>query len=115
MKEPVDNIGCLCQSPVTGFAINRRCNMDKLDRTTGKTEIHAGPNPGILAVVFTALFNLGLYFVITFNPNAPHFPNPSEPGSIITAYFRDNANAVLMCAFFQFGSAVPLGLFIATV
>jgi len=76
---------------------------------------HKGPHLGILAIVLTVLFNLGLYFVISFSPSAPHFPGPWESAEIITAYFREHSRDVLMCAFFQFGSAVPLGLFTATV
>jgi len=76
---------------------------------------HKGPHLGILAIVFTVLFNVGLYFVISFSANAPHFPGPWEPAEIISSYFREHSNDVLMCAFFQFGSAVPLGLFTATV
>jgi hypothetical protein len=80
-----------------------------------ETEKHKGPHLGILAIVFTVLFNVGLYFVISFSANAPHFPGPWEPAEIISSYFREHSNDVLMCAFFQFGSAVPLGLFTATV
>jgi hypothetical protein len=76
---------------------------------------HRGPHLGILAIIFTALFNAGLYFVISFSANAPHFPGPWESGQTITAYFQGQPRAVLMCAFLQFGSAIPLGLFTATV
>ncbi|SRR6266542_2715096 len=76
---------------------------------------HRGPHLGILALVFTVLFNTGLYFVISFSANAPHFPGPWESAEVITAYFQGHPRAVLMCAFFQFGSALPLGLFTATI
>ena len=87
-------------------------NTSDLAIESGK---HKGPHLGILAIVFTVLFNVGLYFVISFSANAPHFPGPWEPAEIISSYFRAHSNDVLMCAFFQFGSAVPLGLFTATV
>jgi hypothetical protein len=76
---------------------------------------HKGPNLGVLAIVFTVLFNLGLFFVISVRLGAPHFPNPSDSAEIIATYFRDQPHAVLLCAFFQFGSAIPLGLFTATL
>jgi hypothetical protein len=76
---------------------------------------HRGPHLGVLAIVFTALFNAGLYFVISFSADAPHFPGPWESAEVITAYFQGQPHSVLMCAFFQFGSAIPLGLFTATV
>lgn len=76
---------------------------------------HKGPHLGALAIVFTVLFNTGLYFVISFSPTAPHFPGPWESGEILAAYFQNHSRDVLLCAFFQFGSAVPLGLFTATI
>jgi ABC-type Fe3+ transport system permease subunit len=76
---------------------------------------HRGPHLGVLAIVFTVLFNAGLYFVISFSPNAPHFPGPWESAETIAAYFQTQPRAVLMCAFLQFGSAIPLGLFTATI
>jgi hypothetical protein len=76
---------------------------------------HRGPHLGALAIVFTILFNLGLSFVISFSASRPHFPGPWESADTIVAYFRDNPHAVLMCAFFQFGSAIPLGIFTATI
>jgi hypothetical protein len=75
---------------------------------------HAGPNPGIVAIVYTLLFNAGLYFVISFS-GGPHFPGPWESSETIAAYFQDHSRAVLACAFFQFGAAIPLGIFTATM
>src|SRR5262245_2062496 len=78
-------------------------------------ELHRGPNLGALAIVFTTLFCAGLSFVISFSPGAPHFPGPWESADVITDYFQAHPRSVLLCAFLQFGSAVPLGLFTATV
>jgi hypothetical protein len=74
-----------------------------------------GPHLGILAVIFTFLFNLGLSYVITFTEGAPHFPNPYDSAAAITAYFREHPHDAMMCSFFQFVSAIPLGLFAVTV
>jgi hypothetical protein len=74
-----------------------------------------GPHLGILAVIFTALFIFGLSYVISFIPGAPHYPNPYDPTAAITAYFRDHPHDALMCTFFQFLSAIPLGIFTVTV
>lgn len=73
-----------------------------------------GPHLGILAVIFTVLFILGLSFVITFTPGAPHYPNPYDAPARVTAYFREHPHDVLVCTFFQFLSAIPLGLFTVT-
>ena len=70
---------------------------------------------GILAIAFTVLFNLGLYFVISFSAGAPHFPGPWESAEVVAAYFQAHASDVLRCAIFQFGAAIPLGIFTATV
>ena len=75
---------------------------------------HAGPNPGIVAIVYTVLFNAGLYFVISFT-GGPHFPGPWESSETIAAYFQGHSRAVLACAFLQFGAAIPLGIFTATM
>ena len=87
-------------------------NSSRVAETVGN---HKGPSLGILAIVFSVLFNAGLYFVISFSPSAPHFPGPWETAEAIAGYFQGHPRSVLMCAFFQFGSAVPLGLFTATV
>jgi len=73
-----------------------------------------GPHLGILAVIFAALFIFGLTYVITFTPGAPHYPNPYDPPAVVTAYFREHPHDALMCMFFQFMSAIPLGLFTVT-
>jgi hypothetical protein len=73
-----------------------------------------GPHLGILAVIFAGLFIYGLSYVINFVPGAPHFPNPYDPPASVTAYFREHPHAVLMCMFFQFLSAIPLGIFTVT-
>ena len=75
---------------------------------------HMAPHPGIVAIVYTLLFNAGLYFVISFT-GGPHFPGPWESSETIAAYFRGHPHAVLMCAFLQFGAAIPLGIFTATM
>jgi hypothetical protein len=86
---------------------------------------HRGPHLGVLAIVFTLLFNAGLYFVVSFRPPEhlagsttavrPYFPSPWESAQTITAYFQTHPHAVLMCAFLQFGAAIPLGIFTATI
>jgi hypothetical protein len=59
---------------------------------------HRGPHLGLLAIVFTVLFNAGLYFVISFSAAAPHFPGPWESAETIAAYFQGHPRDVLMCA-----------------
>src|SRR5882757_6036624 len=75
---------------------------------------HAGPHLGILAILYTLLFNAGLYCVISFT-GGPHFPGPWESNETLAAYFQGHATSVRWAAFLQFGAAIPLGIFTATV
>jgi len=86
--------------------------MKLAENATGRG--HAGPNPGIVAIVYAVLFNAGLYQVVSFT-GGPHFPGPWESGETIATYFQGHPTAVLMCAFLQFGAAIPLGVYTATM
>src|SRR5712671_7189496 len=85
-----------------------------MNTTNTSTNGHRGPHPGILAIVYTLLFNAGLYQVVSFT-GGPHFPGPWESSEAITTYFQTYPKTVLICAFFQFGAAIPLGIFTATM
>jgi len=96
-----------------------------MNETNKSNREHRGPLPGILAIVYTLLFNAGLYFVVSFRPPEhlaasssavrPYFPGPWESAETITAYFQLHRHTVLWCAFLQFGAAIPLGIFAATM
>jgi hypothetical protein len=75
---------------------------------------HAGPNPGAVASVFTVLFLAGL-IPVTLMAGDTHFPSPLQSAEEIMAYFRAHAGRVAVCAFFQFGAAIPLGIYTATM
>jgi len=75
---------------------------------------HAGPHLGAVALVYTILFNAGLYPVTAF-AGKPYWPGPWEPGDVIVSYFQTHASPVLICAFLQFGATIALGIFTATV
>jgi len=77
-----------------------------------KTIAYKGPHPGILAIIFMVLFIAGLSFVVSFTEGT-HYPGPWERASTIIMYFQNHSWNVLMCAFFQFGSAIPLGILTA--
>jgi hypothetical protein len=76
--------------------------------------LHAGPPLGVLAVVYAILFNAGLYPVVSFT-GGPHFPGPWESSEAIAMYFQGHSAAAKICAFLQFGAAIPLGIYTATV
>jgi hypothetical protein len=73
---------------------------------------HAGPPLGPVAVVFALLFLGGLY-PVTILGGQPYFPGPWESAETIVTFFQTRAAAVLLCAFFHFGAAIPLGIFTA--
>jgi hypothetical protein len=75
---------------------------------------HAGPPLWIPAAAYTLLFLGGLYPVTIFG-GLPHFPGPWESAETIAAFFRARPDAARLCAFLQFGAAIPLGIFTASV
>lgn len=75
---------------------------------------HQGPPLGMLAVVYTGLFLIGLWPVTMFG-GKPWFPGPWESASAIQAFFLERPHAAGLCVFFQFGAAVVLGIFTASV
>jgi hypothetical protein len=75
---------------------------------------HAGPPLGLLAIAYTVLFLAGLYPVTIFG-GLPHYPGPFESPDTIVAFFQARPAQALLCAFLQFGAAIPLGLFTAVV
>jgi hypothetical protein len=80
---------------------------------------HAGPHLGMLAIVYTLLFNAGLCavsaFGIPFGVRQPYWPGPWEPPSVIVSYFQAHATAALICVFLQSGALIPLGIFAASI
>lgn len=75
---------------------------------------HPGPALGPLAIVFTIVFIGGL-LPVTIVGGMPYFPGPWESTRTIDAFFRLRPDAAILCAFLQFGSAVPLAVFTATI
>jgi hypothetical protein len=81
---------------------------------TASLQSHAGPHLGLLAILYTLLFNAGLYPVTAF-AGLPYWPGPWEPASVIVPYFQTHATQVLTCLFLQFGATLCLGLFCASM
>ncbi|MGC2339661.1 MAG: hypothetical protein WA625_28430, partial [Pseudolabrys sp.] len=93
---------------------NRSYNESFMKATNIIANNHGGPHPGLLAIVYTLLFNAGLYQVVSFT-GGPHFPGPWESAEAITTYFQTYPETALICAVLQFGAAIPLGIFAATM
>jgi hypothetical protein len=75
---------------------------------------HPSPPLGMVAIAFMVLFCAGLYPVTVFG-GKPYFPGPWESAQTIVSFFHLRPTAVQLCAFLQFGAAVPLGVFTATI
>jgi hypothetical protein len=74
---------------------------------------HPSPPLLLLTAVHVALFVAGLV-VSTIAAGGAVFPSPFQP-ELARAYFAAHSDAVELASFFVFGSAIPLGLFGATV
>lgn len=70
---------------------------------------HKGPPLWLLAILYTVLFNAGL-FPVTKLAGGQSWPGPWEPERIIP-YFQSHHDPVVWCVFLQFGATVCLGLF----
>lgn len=86
--------------------------MDDQSRETSASEGHATPSLALLAIVFVGLFVASLVGG-TVMSGGSRFPSPFHPGA--DTYFARNHLAVTVAALLQFGAAIPLGLFTATV
>jgi hypothetical protein len=73
-----------------------------------------GPHIGYTASVFVVLFLASLYPVTAFS-GMPYFPGPAAGVEKMVEFFSQRQSGVLLCAFLQFGSAIPLGIFTATI
>src|SRR5262245_66462666 len=75
---------------------------------------HAGPPLWLMAIAYTVLFLAGLYPVTVFG-GQPYYPGPWESATTIAAFFQARPAAVRTCALLQFGAAIPLGIFAASI
>ncbi len=73
---------------------------------------HQGPHLALLAILYTVLFNVGLY-PVTAMAGKPWWPGPWELASVIVPYFQTHHTQVLICLFLQLGAILCLGLFTA--
>ncbi|HTW82221.1 MAG TPA: hypothetical protein VME23_21930 [Terracidiphilus sp.] len=76
--------------------------------------VHRGPHPGILALLYTVLFCVGLYPVTNLYKE-PYWPPPWESAAVIVNYFQHYGARVIICLTLQLGAWVCFGIFTATV
>jgi hypothetical protein len=75
---------------------------------------HKGPNPGIIAIIYVTLFitSLVAFAILSHGSGFPMPFGPLEKAQYIYQQFPD---AIRLNAILQFGAAIPLGLFTASV
>jgi hypothetical protein len=73
-----------------------------------------GPHPGVLAIVSLAIFLASLITSAVLT-GGQTFVSPFAPADQVAAFFRQNIAAARLGGMLQFGSAVPLGIYAATV
>lgn len=96
------------------YDVHGGLDMSHSSSTSVRTVRHQSPPIGPVAIVFTLLFCAGLIPVTAFG-GRPYFPGPWEPAQTIVHFFQARPSAVVLCAFLQFGSAVPLAIFTASI
>lgn len=96
------------------MSADRTETLHPTEAPRGRGEAQAGPPPGVLAVVFTALFLAGLVLSTLLAGGDP-FPSPFGDGGGIVAYFRAHTDAVRVSGALQFAASIPLAVYAATV
>src|SRR5262245_38654628 len=81
--------------------------------TPATTPMHRGPSLSMLGGIYTGLFVGGL--ILSTRMADQTYVSPFAPEQAMLQFFRMHADAVRVQAFVVFGSAVPLGLYAATV
>lgn len=75
---------------------------------------HPSPPLWLLALLYTILFNAGL-FPVTMYGGMPYWPGPWQPPADIIYFFQTQTTRVLACLLLQTGAVICLGLFTAVV
>lgn len=83
--------------------------MPELTCSTG--DRHRGPSLVAVAIVYVVLFVASVALPTALAGD--HFPSPFGPVDAAARYFADHRGAVLLAAFLQFGSAMPLAIVVA--
>ena len=88
--------------------------MENLQRTHNPYTVHRGPHPGIVATVHVTLFMAGL-LLLGIVSKGRAFPNPYNDLKELQQSLFDYVGVIRFTAFLQFGSTVPLAIFISAV
>lgn len=92
-----------------GSAMSSRSIPDE-----GRPTRSGGPHPGVLAIVSLGIF-LASLITSAILTGGQTFVSPFAPPGQVAAFFQQNVAATRVGGMLQFGSAVPLGIYAATV
>lgn len=87
--------------------------MSNIQSRGGDAAPHASPPLGAVALVHVGLFVASLVALGVMGKGA--LPLPYGSVAAAQAYYEQNADAVRVAAFLQFGASIPLGIFTAAV
>ena len=76
---------------------------------------HHGPSLLLVAIIYIALVIAGVAAGAVLAPRGASFPFPFQPVEKAVAYVAQSGVAIRWGSFFEFASAIPLGIFTATV
>jgi hypothetical protein len=79
-----------------------------------KSGAHKGPDPGIVALVHVVLFMSSLVFLVVLT-RGQGLPDPFGPLEKSQEALQRFAGVIKLTAFLQFGAAIPLGIFTASL
>ncbi len=104
--------------PIGPAAVPRRYSIMS-SSTVVRSPRYVGPHIGAVAIAFVLLKIASVVPVSSFGEpfgvHPPFFPGLNAPIDLVAAYFASHASAVSLCAFLQFGAAIPFGIFTAAI
>lgn len=93
--------------------------MNSLSNPMSSSRRYVGPHPGAVVLAYVVLKVASVLpvsaFGIPFGVRPPFFPGLLAPLDKVAAYFAAHPGPVSLCAFLQFGSAIPFAIFTAAI
>lgn len=93
--------------------------MNSSEKSLPASHSYVGPHLGAVAIAYVLLKVASVVpvssFGMPFGVRAPFFPGLLAPIEQVAAYFASHAGPVSLCAFLQFGAAIPFGIFTAAI
>lgn len=85
-----------------------------LPNSSSRPNRHLGPSLLLVAIIYIVLVIAGIFTGLMLAPRSA-FPMPNQPVQNALSYYSLYANTARWASFFEFASAIPLGIFTVTV